>query len=137
MDCATFFDLLDERLGDRHHEPSRTTVGDQCVVEFYHPRVVERLGTGSLVTRFNRSGVVWAPLADHLKVKLRVTDPHRDAVVEALDRAPFAFAETDHRVVGAPDGEMVTVLHYSMSTDGVSRAEVEATLDAVGAALAV
>jgi hypothetical protein len=40
-------------------------------------------------------------------------------------------------VVGAPDGEMVTVLHYSTSTDGVSRRDLEATLDAVAGALSV
>ena len=137
MDCQGFFEAVETRLADRYEEPTRTVVGDQCVVEFFHPRVVERLGTGSLVTRFNRSGVVWAPRADHLKIKLRVTDPHRDAVVDALAVAPFSFDETDHRVVGAPDGEMVTILHYGVSTDGVSRAELEATLDAVAEALAV
>ena len=137
MDCPAFFDAAEARLAERAVEPSRTAVGDQCVFEFYHPRVVERLGAGSLVTRFNRSGVVWAPRADHLKVKLRVTDPHRDAVVDALAASPFSFHETDHRVVGAPDGEMVTVLHYSMSTDGVSRADLDATIDALAGALAV
>ena len=137
MDCQGFFEAVEERLSDRYADPTRTVVGDQCVVEFFHPRVVERLGADSLVTRFNRSGAVWAPRADHLKIKLRVTDPHRDAVVEALAAAPLAFDETDHRVVGAPDGEMVTVLHYGTSTDEVSRADLEGTLDAVAAALAV
>ena len=137
MDCAAFFEAVGTRLGDRYAEPTETTVGDQCVVEFYHPRVVERLGTDSLVGRFNRSGLVWAPRGDRLGVKLRVPDPHGGPVADALAVAPFPFEETDHRVVGAPDGEMVTVLHYSLRTGPVSEADLEATLDAVADALDV
>jgi len=137
MDCDAFFELVEERLSGGYEDPTRTVVGDQCVVEFYHPRVVERLGTHSLVTRFNRSGVVWAPRADHLKVKLRVPDPYGEAVVDALAAAPFPFSESDHRVVSATGGQMVTVLHYGMSTDEVAREDLDATLDAVAEALAV
>jgi len=137
MDCEAFVGAVEARLPGSAGDPTSTVVGDQCVVEFYHPRVVERLGDGSLVARFNRSGLVWAPRGDRLGVKLRVTDPHGDAVADALAAAPFAFEETDHRVVGAPDGEMVTVLHFSLRTGPVRPAELEATLDAVGRALAV
>lgn len=137
MDCAAFFEAVEARLADGYEEPSETVVGDQCVVEFYHPRVVERLGTDSLVGRFNRSGLVWAPRGDRLGVKLRVPGSHGEAVADALAGAPFPFEETDHRVVGAPDGEMVTVLHFSVRTGPVSDAELEATLEAVAAALAV
>jgi hypothetical protein len=137
MDCASFFETVADRLGSHAADPTETVVGDQCVVEFYHPRVVERLGTDSLVTRFNRSGLVWAPRGDRLGVKIRVTDPHRDAVTAALAAAPFSFEETDHRVVGAPDGEMVTILHYSVRTGPVSEADLHSTLDAVAAALAI
>lgn len=137
MDCAAFFEAVSERLSGRYEEPTETTVGDQCVVEFYHPRVIERLGADSLVARFNRSGLVWAPRGDRLGVKLRITDPHREAVVDALAGAPFPFEESDHRVVGAPDGEMVTILHYALRTGPVSRDDFEATLAAVADALAV
>ena len=137
MDCAAFFEAVDARLGEWAEAPNRTTVGEQCVVEFYHPRTVARLGDGSLVARFNRSGVVWAPRADHLKVKLRVPAAHRAGVVAALAAVPFPVDETDHRIVGAPDGEMVTVLHFSISTDGVTPDEVGTTLDALAAALAI
>ena len=137
MDCAAFFEAVEGRLSGRHAEPTETVVGDQCVAEFYHPRVVERLGTDSLVGRFNRSGLVWATRGDRLGVKIRITDPHGEAVADALAGAPFPFEETDHRVVGAPDGEMVTVLHYSVRTGPVSREDLEATLDAVADALAV
>jgi len=137
MDCAAFFEAVEGRLSAHAVDPGTTVVGDQCVVEFYHPRVVERLGADGLAARFNRSGVVWAPRADHLKVKLRIPDPHRDAVAEALSAAPFPFEETDRRVVVAPDGGTVTMLHYSVSTDGVSRSDLETTLDAVARALAV
>lgn len=137
MDCASFFETVSERLGAHAEDPSETVVGDQCVVEFYHPRVVERLGTDSLVTRFNRSGLVWATRGDRLGVKIRVPDPHRDAVADALEAAPYPFEEIDHRVVGAPDGEMVTVLHYSVRTGPVSESDLVATLDAVAAALDV
>lgn len=137
MDCPAFFEAVETRLSGRYEEPTETVVGDQCVVEFYHPRVVERLGTDSLVGRFNRSGLVWAPRGDRLGVKLRVPDPHGGAVADALAGAPFPFEETDHRVVGAPDGEMVTVLHYSLRTGPISREEFETTLDAVAAALEV
>lgn len=136
MDCESFFESVADRLGSHATDPTETVVGDQCVVEFYHPRVVDRLGTDSLVTRFNRSGLVWAPRGDRLGVKIRVTDPHRDAVIEALEAAPFPFEETDHRVVGAPDGEMVTILHYSVRTGPVSEADLQSTLDAVAVALA-
>lgn len=137
MDCESFFEAVSAVLGSLAHDPSQTAVGDQCVVEFYHPRVVDRLGTDSLVTRFNRSGLVWAPRGERLGVKIRVTDPHRDAVVDALAAAPYPFEETDHRVVGAPDGEMVTMLHFSLRTGPVSRSAFEDTLDAIAAALAV
>lgn len=136
MACESFFQTVADRLGSHATDPTETVVGDQCVVEFYHPRVVDRLGTDSLVTRFNRSGLVWAPRGDRLGVKIRVIDSHRDAVREALEAAPVSFEETDHRVVGAPDGEMVTILHYSVRTGPVSEVDLEATLDAVAAALA-
>lgn len=137
MDCEAFFGAVEARLSGRCEEPTETPAGDQCIVEFYHPRVVERLGIDTLVGRFNRSGLVWAPRGDRLGVKLRVPDPHGETVADALVGAPLAFEETDHRVVGAPDGEMVTVLHFSMRTGPVSEADLEATLDAVAAALGV
>lgn len=137
MDCEAFFETVRARLSARYEDPTETAVGDQCVVEFYHPRVVERLGIDSLVTRFNRSGLVWAPRADRLGVKLRITDPHGEAVADALGAAPFPFEESDHRVVGAPDGEMVTVRHYSLRTGPVPRDDLVSTLDAVAEALAV
>lgn len=137
MDCEAFLEAVEARLPDAAVDPTSTVVGDQCVVEFYHPRVVERLGDNSLVARFNRSGLVWVPRGARLGVKIRVTDPYRDAVAGALAAAPFAFEETDHRVVGAPDGEMVTMLHFSVRTGPVSTAELASTLDAVGAALTV
>jgi|GEM_PF-6371712 len=137
MDCESFFETVTAALDSVAEDPSQTVVGDQCVVEFYHPRVVDRLGTDSLVTRFNRSGLVWAPRGERLGVKIRVTDLHRDAVVDALATAPYPFEETDHRVVGAPDGEMVTMLHFSLRTGPVSQSAFEETIEAIAAALAV
>lgn len=52
----------------------------------------------------------------------------------ALASAPFEFERTDHRGVGAPDGEMVSILHYSLRTANVSREELDATLAAVAEA---
>jgi len=137
MDCAAFFEAVDERLSGRYADPTQTVVGNQCIVEFYHPRVVERMGSDSLVTRFNRSGLVWAPGGDRLGVKLRVTDAYGEAVTEALAGSPFPFEESDHRVVSAPDGEMMTIVHYSLRTEVPTDADLTATLDAVADALAV
>jgi hypothetical protein len=137
MDCPAFFDAVEERLSGRYEDPTQTAVGNQCVVEFYHPRIVERMGTNSLVTRFNRSGLVWAPRVDRVGARLRVTDEHGEAVTAALARSPFPFEESDHRVVSAPDGKMATILHYSLRTEVASRDDLEATLDAVADALAV
>lgn len=137
MDCAAFFELVADRLGDHSVEPTRTATGGQCVVDFFHPRTEERLGTDGLATRFNRSGVVWVPDADRLGVRLRVPATHGDAIAEALAGAPFPFDRTDHRGVVTPDGEVVTVLHVSLRTDDVARGDLEATLDAVARALSV
>ena len=137
MDCQGFFEAVEERLSGRYEDPTQAAVGNQCVVEFYHPRVVERMGTDSLVTRFNRSGLVWAPRADRLGVKLRVNDAHGEAVTDALAGSPFPFEESDHRVVSAPDGEMLTIVHYSLRTEIPSGDDLAATLDAVAGALAV
>lgn len=137
MECDEFFALVEQRLSERYLEPTTTETGGQCVVEFFHPRVVERFGSDGLVTRFNRSGLVWAPPVDRLGAKLRVTDAVDGAVADALGRAPFPLERRDNRVVGAPDGEMVTILHFSTRTGPVSRADLETTLEAIADALSV
>lgn len=135
--CRTFFEMVETSLGGRYDRPTRREPGGQCVVDFFHPRAVERLGTEGLATRFNRSGLVWAPPADRLAVQLRVPAAHDEAVTAALADAPVAFERTDHRGVAASDGEVVTMLHYSVRTGPVARDDLVATLDAVGAALVV
>jgi hypothetical protein len=137
MDCEDFFDAVDRRLTGRYREPTRTTAGTQCVVDFFHPRIVARFGTDGLATRFNRSGVVWAPAGARLGVELRVPATHEAAVAAALADAPFAFDCTDHRGVTAPGGETVTVLHFTAREADVDRTARDATLDAVADALAV
>jgi hypothetical protein len=109
----------------------------QCVVDFFHPRIVERLGSDGLAVRFNRSGVVWAPSGGHFGAELRVPAGHDEAVRAALADAPVPFERSDHRGVGAPDGELVTVLHYSGRASDVSVTCRDETLDAVAAALDV
>lgn len=137
MDCAAFFEAAETALADDASEPTRTTTADQCVYDFYHPRAVETFGTDGLVTRFNRSGVVWAPPARRLAVQLRVPAPHGDAVRAALADSPHAFERTDHRGVATPDGEMVTVLHFTVKATDVTDADLTGTLDAVATALSV
>lgn len=136
MDCETFFATVDRHLADLYDRPSRTTTGGQCVVDFYHPRVVATFGTEGLVTRFNRSGIVWAP-PDRLRVQLRVPESHETAVADALAAGPFPAEVTDHRGASTPDGEMVTILHYAIREAGVSNEDLESTLDAVATALEV
>lgn len=137
MDCETFFQAVDETVGESAADPSRTTTAQQCVFECFHPRVVERLGTDGLATRFNRSGIVWAPTGRRLGVQIRVPAAQDAAVQDALEDAPLSFERTDHRGVSAPDGEMVSILHFSARTDGVSEPTVRETLRAVAAAFRV
>lgn len=136
VDCEAFFERVETHLGGRYERPDRTTSGGQCVVDFFHPRTLDAFGDG-LAGSFNRSGVVWVPAAARLGVQLRVPEAHGDAVAGALAGAPFAFDRTDHRGVSRPDGEMVTVLHFSTRASGASPAAVDRTLAAVGAALSV
>ncbi|MXR52819.1 hypothetical protein GRX03_14540 [Halovenus sp. WSH3] len=137
MDCAAFFEAAGGQLGETVAEPSQQTAGGQCVYEFYHPRVRDHLGTEGLATSFNRSGVVWVPTGRQFAVTLRVPERYGEAVEEALDPAPLAFERTDHRGVSAPDGEMLTVLHFSLRSGGVSEEDVRGTLSALGTAAAV
>lgn len=136
MDCEQFFAAVDAHL-DTAGGVSRTETGGQCVVDFFHPRIVDRFGTTGVQSQFNRSGVVWVPPVDRLGVQLRVPAAHEDAVEEALADAPLAFERIDHRGVSAPGGEMVTVLHYSAGASGVSGDTLDATVAAVGTALRV
>ena len=94
MNCEPFFELVDETIGDRLVRPRRTETGGQCVVDFFHPLTAARLGDDSLVTAFNRSGVVWAPPARRLGVQLRVPEATEDAVAAALRESPFAVERT-------------------------------------------
>jgi hypothetical protein len=135
MDCSAFFETATDALGEAAVDPSRTSVGGQCVLEFYHPAVVSALGSDGLATSFNRSGVVWAPRGQQFAVQLRVPDTHDEAVREALASAPLSFDRTDHRGVSGPDGDLVTVLHFGLRTGEVDPVTVEATLAAVGEAL--
>jgi hypothetical protein len=135
MNCAPFFGLVDDVLGERLVRPRRTETGGQCVVDFFHPRTAARLGDASLVTAFNRSGVVWAPPARRLGVQLRIPERDEKRVAEALDAAPYSAERTDHRGASAPDGEMVMLVHYSVRATDVTDEELRATLAAVAAAL--
>lgn len=137
MDCEPFFALATDLLGDAWVRPERSVAGGQCVVDFFHPRTVERLGEDGIVTAFNRSGVVWAPPARRLGVQLRVPAAHDDATTAALAAAPFAFDRTDHRGASAPDGEMVRLLHYAVREPDVDDDDLRDTLRAVAAALDV
>jgi hypothetical protein len=137
MDCKPFFRLVEEHLGEHLARPRRTETGGQCVVDFFHPLTVARLGDDSLVTAFNRSGVVWAPPARRLGVQLRVPECHEETVAAALADAPFPAERTDHRGASAPDGEMVMLVHYAVRATDVSDEELRATLSAVREALAV
>jgi hypothetical protein len=136
MDCTAFFGLVDEVVGDLLVRPRWTETGGQCVVDFFHPRTAARLGDDSLVTAFNRSGVVWAGPARRLGVQLRIPAADEKRVAPALAAAPFPAERTDRRGASAPDGEMVTLVHYSIRTADVTDGELRATLDAIGAALA-
>lgn len=136
MDCETFFATVDAHLGTHWEQPTRTATGDQCVVDFFHPRVIERFGAEGLGTQFNRSGIVWVPRAERLSVQLRVPETHAGAVTEALAGTPLSVDRTDHR--GVPvDGTVVTVLHYAMQATGVSRDTLDETLSALAVALSV
>ena len=135
MNCEPFFELVDETLGDRLVRPRRTETGGQCVVDFFHPLTAARLGDDSLVTAFNRSGVVWAPPARRLGIQLRVPEATEDAVAAALRESPLPVERTDHRGASAPDGEMVMLVHYSVRATNVNDEALRATLSAVAAAL--
>ena len=135
MDCAPFFDLVDELVGDRLVRPRETRAGGQCVVDFFHPSTAARLGDDSLVTAFNRSGIVWAPPARRLGIQLRVPEADESRVQAALAANPFPVDRTDHRGASAPDGEMVMLVHYAIREADVSDADLRATLEAVAAAI--
>lgn len=137
MDCERFFEAVDAHFGDRAAEVGRTETAGQCVVDFFHPRIVGRFGTTGVQSQFNRSGVVWVPPVDRVRIQLRIPAAHDDAVTDALADAPLPFERTDHRGVSAPDGEMVTVLHYSADASDVSENALDATLAAVATALVV
>jgi len=137
FDAAAFLDAAGAALDEHAVAPSRTTAGHQAVYEFYHPLVVDALGTDGVAASFNRSGVVWAPPAGRLAVELRVPAARGDAVAGALAAAPVDVGRSDHRGVPDTDGEAVTVLHLSGRADGCSREDVVATLAAVADALAV
>ncbi|WP_380675668.1 hypothetical protein [Salinigranum sp. GCM10025319] len=137
MNCEPFFELVDEILGDRLVRPRRTETGGQCVVDFFHPLTAARLGDDSLVTAFNRSGVVWAPPARRLGIQLRIPEEREDAVAAVLRESPFAVERTDHRGASAPDGEMVMLVHYSVRATDVNDQDLQATLSTVAAALDV
>ena len=135
MDCAPFFELVDELLGDSLVRPRETQTGGQCVVDFFHPSTAARLGDDSLVMAFNRSGIVWAPPARRLGVQLRVPAADEERVEDALGRSPFSADRTDHRGASAPDGEMVMIVHYAVRETEVTDDDLRATLEAVAAAL--
>jgi hypothetical protein len=136
MECSAFFELVEETVGDRLVRPRRTETGGQCVVDFFHPATAARLGDDSLVTAFNRSGVVWAPPARRLGVQLRVPEADEAAVRSALAGGPFPAERTDHRGASAADGEMVMLVHYAVREADVSDGDLAATLRAVADALA-
>jgi hypothetical protein len=135
MDCARFFEAVDELVGDRLVRSRQTQTGGQCVVDFFHPSTAARLGDDSLVTAFNRSGIVWAPPARRLGVQLRVPEADERRVRAALERGPFPVDRTDHRGASAPDGEMVMLVHYAIRETDVEDDDFRATLAAVAAAL--
>lgn len=135
MDCTPFFTLVEDTIGERLMRPRETKSGGQCVVDFFHPATAARLGDDSLVTAFNRSGIVWAPPARRLGVQLRVPEANEETVKAALAEGPFPADRTDHRGASAPDGEMVMLVHYAVRETDVSDADLEATLHAVAAAL--
>jgi hypothetical protein len=135
MDCTPFFELVDELVDDSLVRPRRTRTGGQCVVDFFHPSTAARLGDDSLVTAFNRSGIVWAPPARRVGVQLRVPEADEERVRAALERGPFPVDRTDHRGASAPDGEMVMLVHYAVRETDVDDDDLRATLAAVAAAL--
>jgi hypothetical protein len=137
MECESTFDAVESHLGEWWVRPTTTTAHGQCVVDFFHPRTVERLGEDGLVTAFNRSGVVWAPSGRLLRIQLRVPETFDEAVRNALAAAPFPADRTDHRGASAPDGEMVSLLHYTIRGTGVTDDAFDATLAAVADALRV
>jgi hypothetical protein len=137
MDCAPFYALVDDFLEAHLVRPRRTQAGNQCVVDFFHPATAARLGADSLVTAFNRSGIVWAPPARRLGVQLRVPEAEEARVRDALAASPFAADRTDHRGASAPDGEMVMLVHYAIRETDVDDDDLRAVLAAVAAALDV
>jgi hypothetical protein len=137
MECEPTFDAVEGHLDGLWVRPTTTTAHGQCVVDFFHPRTVERLGADGLVTAFNRSGVVWAPSGRLLRVQLRVPEAFDEAVLAALAAAPFPADRTDHRGAAAPDGEMVSLLHYTVRGTAVTDGAFDATLAAVADALRV
>jgi hypothetical protein len=137
MNCDSTFETVEDHLGDLWVRPTTTTAHAQCVVDFFHPRTVERLGDDGVVTAFNRSGVVWAPPGRRLGIQLRVPDDFDAEVRSALDAAPFPVSKTDHRGASAPDGEMVSLLHYAIRATDVADEAFDATLAAVADALRV
>lgn len=137
MDCAAFFAVTGDALGDDWVQPRTTETGRQCVVDFFHPRTLAALGADGVATAFNRSGVVWAAPASRLGVELRVPLEYDDAVASALAAAPFRTDRTDHRGVTGPDGTTVSLVHYRIRGTDVSDDDLDRTLAAVATALAV
>mgnify|MGYP000563184336 CR=1 FL=1 len=137
MDCDAFFDRVEDRLGGAVERSTRTRTSHQCVFDFFHPRTTERLGADGLVTAFNRSGVVWAPPARRLGVQLRVPAAVEESVARALAAAPFPAERTDHRGAAAPDGEMVSLVHFAVRASDVTDDQLTATLDAVADAVRI
>lgn len=137
MDCEQFFEMVEVRL-DGLSDPSRTSTSRQCVIDFFHPRTAASLADSVPVSAFYRSGIVWFVPTRSLKVELRVPETYDDRVLDelsALDR--YQVSRTAHRPAAMSSGEYLRLVHYGVTCDDASEADVKTILDAVSAVLSV
>lgn len=137
MDCEGFFATVTSRL-DGLSDPSYTTSGRQCALDFFHPRTAARLSDSSPVSAFYRSGVVWFEPTRTLKVEFRIPEQFDDPAMEALSSLErYRVTRRAHRPAARSSGEFLSLVHYGVKCDDATEADVDRILDAVDEVLRI
>ncbi|MDY6764700.1 MAG: hypothetical protein SV377_03295 [Halobacteria archaeon] len=136
MDCDEFVSLVESELGNHLIDPSSTKMGNQCAVDFYHPRTKERLkNQAGQVAPMYRSGVVWLEPTRTISLELRVPDDFDDEVTKVLSDHPFE--RTDNRAAPTSSGDLLSLIHYRIKYDNATEERIRETLNTVREALKV
>lgn len=136
MDCDEFVSVVESKLKDHLVDASSKKMGNQCAVDFYHPRTKEYLKNqaGQMAPMY-KSGVVWLEPTRTIAFELRVPDDFDDEVTEALSDHPFE--RTDNRPATTSSGDLLSLIHYRIKHDNATEEDVREILNTLGKALRV